>query len=235
MKTILAPVLLAFLTIGCGSIGRSPALPGQVADVSRHGSHLLNETLLMGDEWAEERSAGSIPAERPQGTTVQDSRSSVDGIPHWWDLGEEAANGADVAVLGDMNGDSAIGDCGPCECGETCVEGTCVFVGCQGKECGDDGCGGSCGDEAPCQIANEWGTCLGNLVCHEGQWTDCDAPVPGPEVCDGVDRCRRTQSSVHPVVQEFRYTSMHRNTPAGVGGAPNMPPNFSWIWPAGTV
>jgi len=47
-------------------------------------------------------------------------------------------------------------DCGQCGCGEVCQESTCVFLNCDGKECGDDGCDGSCGD------------CLEDYSCKEG-------------------------------------------------------------------
>ena len=36
-------------------------------------------------------------------------------------------------------------DCA-CNAGETCVMGECCLPDCEGLECGDDGCGGSCGD-----------------------------------------------------------------------------------------
>lgn len=43
-------------------------------------------------------------------------------------------------------------DC-QCQCGEDCVESACMATGCQGKQCGDDGCGnlcGLCGDQQVC-------------------------------------------------------------------------------------
>jgi hypothetical protein len=43
---------------------------------------------------------------------------------------------------------------------------------CEGKECGDDGCGGSCG------------TCLPGFACNEQQLCEC---VPAAETCDGKD------------------------------------------------
>ena len=46
-------------------------------------------------------------------------------------------------------------DCG-CACGEECQDGTCVFTACDGLECGDDGCGGSCG------------VCEGDAACTQG-------------------------------------------------------------------
>ena len=49
------------------------------------------------------------------------------------------ATGCSVAVLSDG------ATCGP-EASGTCLGGTCCVPACAGKQCGDDGCGGSCGD-----------------------------------------------------------------------------------------
>ncbi len=38
-----------------------------------------------------------------------------------------------------------------------------------------------------CEVANEWGTCAGKRVCLEGGLSACDAAVPAPETCNGVD------------------------------------------------
>ena len=56
----------------------------------------------------------------------------------------------DCAALGKACGDWGDGcggtvPCGVCGCGETCDQGACVFHGCEGKDCGSDGCGGECG------------------------------------------------------------------------------------------
>jgi len=59
----------------------------------------------------------------------------------------------DVALLEDCS--TCLVDC-PCGCGETCDAGICTFTACNGKECGDDGCGVSCGG------------CLGAQNCVEG-------------------------------------------------------------------
>jgi hypothetical protein len=39
----------------------------------------------------------------------------------------------------------------------------------------------------PCHRENEWGQCAGMRVCEEGGLTECDAPVPAQEVCNGLD------------------------------------------------
>jgi len=43
------------------------------------------------------------------------------------------------------------------------------------------------GLSTPCFIENELGTCTGHRMCTEEGLTDCDAPEPSEEVCDGVD------------------------------------------------
>lgn len=58
-------------------------------------------------------------------------------------------------------------------CGELSHCGTCV-PDCSGKECGDDGCGGSCG------------------ICDTGLWCDatglCQTQA-GPQTCEQIDTC----------------------------------------------
>ena len=39
-----------------------------------------------------------------------------------------------------------------------------------------------------CEVENGFGVCGGAITCAgPGGWTDCDADIPGPEVCDGKD------------------------------------------------
>ena len=38
-----------------------------------------------------------------------------------------------------------------------------------------------------CKVTNEYGCCEGTRMCTEQGLSDCDAPIPGPETCDGVD------------------------------------------------
>ena len=39
----------------------------------------------------------------------------------------------------------------------------------------------------PCELANQWGLCQGKRVCAQGGLSTCDAMVPAPEVCNGLD------------------------------------------------
>ena len=67
-------------------------------------------------------------------------------------------------------------DCG-CGCGEECFEDTCKFVACDGKDCGDDGCGGVCGECDPADVCA--------ATCEEGGL--CGPAFLEEELCDGVD------------------------------------------------
>ncbi len=39
----------------------------------------------------------------------------------------------------------------------------------------------------PCEVANEWGSCIGKRVCGDAGLSSCDALVPGEETCNGLD------------------------------------------------
>jgi hypothetical protein len=57
----------------------------------------------------------------------------------------------------------------------------------------DDDCDGQtdeglAGYSQPCSVSNEYGTCYSTIYCEPGYgWPTCDAPIPGPEQCDGLD------------------------------------------------
>jgi hypothetical protein len=102
-----------------------------------------------------------------QATTAQSNLMHIiyppgncDGAPNAWKYAE------DIGVTGDfilrVRGTAASGTCTP---------------SCGGKECGSDGCGGSCGD------------CSGGTVCKNGECVDdtcvtqCDGKDCGPDGC----------------------------------------------------
>ena len=63
-----------------------------------------------------------------------------------------------------------------CEPGETCHQDSCCAPDCGGKECGFDGCGGSCGDCPGPQNA-----CVNfKCICQP----DCDGKECGPDGCE---------------------------------------------------
>jgi hypothetical protein len=63
--------------------------------------------------------------------------------------------------------DTCPADCGCTECGKTCEGAVCIFTACDGVECGDDGCGGTCGS---CDIYHECqaGSCVSAPWCGDG-------------------------------------------------------------------
>ncbi len=76
---------------------------------------------------------------------------------------------------------SCASDCG-CGCGETCQGGACVFTACDGRECGDDGCGGACGECGAGEVCED-GTCVSapDVVILEVSpafgWDDEETPI----------------------------------------------------------
>jgi sucrose-6-phosphate hydrolase SacC (GH32 family) len=79
----------------------------------------------------------------------------------------------------------ADGDCG---CGDACRDGVCTYAACEGRVCGDDGCGHSCGG-CPEHYACEAGQCVyqpwcGDGNCDAGLGEDCSA-CPGDCPCTG--------------------------------------------------
>jgi hypothetical protein len=85
------------------------------------------------------------------------------------------------------------GDDGDCLWGFSCIEVASV-EGTQSKQCvyGAGLC--PCTEKAiklglwtSCTATHEAGSCEGKRVCTEAGLSDCDAPVPAPEVCDGID------------------------------------------------
>ena len=96
----------------------------------------------------------------------------------------------DVALLEDCS--TCLVDC-PCGCGETCDAGICTFTACNGKDCGDDGCGGSCGicgngeacQNGQCVVVNTWTDPTSDLTWQvtptggEMHWSDAKTHCAG--------------------------------------------------------
>jgi hypothetical protein len=86
----------------------------------------------------------------------------------------------------DPSGDNpidCIAGCDP-ECGEgqLCIEGECCTPNCTDKTCGDDGCGGSCGDCGAGTFCNDSSVCEDLPVCQPVETIACDAVVEGTTV-----------------------------------------------------
>jgi hypothetical protein len=85
----------------------------------------------------------------------------------------------DLVCNGEEDCDTCTKDCG-CADGQVCDGGTCVdcVPSCDGLDCGDNGCGGSCGDCAEEEECVD-GLCLG--PCDP----DCTDKVCGDDGCNG--------------------------------------------------
>ena len=73
---------------------------------------------------------------------------------------------------------------GDCPSGYQCVDGQCV------SESGTCNCPPyhvELGAATTCMSSNEHGVCQGTRTCTEKGLSDCDATVPAPEECDGLD------------------------------------------------
>ena len=75
--------------------------------------------------------------EKPRFSDLTSAGEMDTGGATW--CGDGACAGA-----GGENCGNCPADC-VCACGEMCDWDACVFINCEGKECGDDGCGGICG------------------------------------------------------------------------------------------
>jgi len=83
------------------------------------------------------------------------------------------------------------------QCGAWCP----CTPNCQGKQCGDDGCGGSCGQCPPGSNCNPWGMCSGTQMCGNGKCQagqgetcetcpqDCGQCPCGDGICNGNESC----------------------------------------------
>ena len=85
----------------------------------------------------------------------------------------------------------------PCPQGLECAEGKCVCVTkCDGKACGDDGCGGICGQCNPDSYCDDSGLCqpCGNEVCG-GPCGDCESGY----FCDTQGLCQTCATECNDV------------------------------------
>ena len=78
--------------------------------------------------------------------------------------------------------------CGSCPAGKKCVDGQCCVASCTGKDCGPDGCGGTCGT---CGTLSH---CTGIGIC-ECSWAACsDGCCAQGDVCSAATGkcCKQT-------------------------------------------
>ncbi len=136
-------------------------------------------------------------------------------IPHYSDfVGAQDSRGTDAGTTDERSGDGG-GEVAKPDIADmdqrVCIDDVCVCKpDCTGKQCGPDGCGGSCGDCSGCQsVCTDAGKCAAapeaDSECHDGDiyWKDtCGAwgekatecgeagCNPGSKVCaDCEDLC----------------------------------------------
>ena len=79
-------------------------------------------------------------------------------------------------------------DCPPgAKCAMDADEGTHGYCQPDAGECDCSGNSIAAGASTTCWVANGDGTCDGTRICDDDGLSACDASVPGPETCDGVD------------------------------------------------
>jgi len=156
--------------------------------------------------------------------------SDMKQLDLWKDAGPEVLDGGDAEDVGDAaevdspdyvctpttcevlgnecggpydDGCGGTVTCPSCtECGEECQSGSCVFTACEGKACGDDGCGGSCG-LCPEHYTCEGVTCVYVPWCGDG---NCDAAVG--ENCGScpVDCCTVPVDDPNELIADRHFT-----------------------------
>ncbi len=102
-------------------------------------------------------------------------------------------------IMGGEDCLSCVSDC-PCDENSQCQQGKCIancIPVCDGKECGDDGCGGSCGECAGSGVCLSDGTCMCIADCKgkecggDGCGGDCGT-CPEGEGCNPAGKCQCT-------------------------------------------
>ncbi len=88
-------------------------------------------------------------------------------------------------------------DCADCVCPApaVCLSGACCLPSCVDQECGDDGCGGSCGDCKLPLTCNELGLCAleggacGDAICSAIKLENCKT-CSEDCICPGASHCK---------------------------------------------
>lgn len=128
------------------------------------------------DVACEGRECGYVPCGLMCGTCAEGMTCTLDGVCVWdWEC---------PYLTGVFEcGPKPFGgyDWGSCPQGQTCTGGYCTeacLPDCAGKVCGDDGCGGSCGDcgDLLCNVSGvcggECSSCPAGITCHDIDFSD---------------------------------------------------------------
>ena len=107
------------------------------------------------------------------------NRSSYSAGTRNYDVGARLARSLEFCGDGQCNATENCGTCGDdCSCAlnEVCHDNECCAPDCDGKECGNDGCSGSCGSCSDGEI------CTGEGLCCT---PDCGGKACGDDGCGG--------------------------------------------------
>ena len=73
---------------------------------------------------------------------------------------------------------------GQCPPAYECMDGQCIS---QSGTCDCPAYHVKLQASTTCKVSNEHGICEGTRMCTDEGLSDCDAPTPAPEICDGID------------------------------------------------
>ena len=96
-----------------------------------------------------------------------------------------------------------------CEYGMVCAEQACCRSACEGRVCGDDGCGGTCGACADAQVCTPAGACCepdcGGKVCGDDSCGGSCGACDEASVCTANGRCEAGEARlvVVPALVDF--------------------------------
>lgn len=189
-------------------------------DADHDTADALADASDTADTQLPDQSDSELPPTCEPGTKYCDGleikRCNPDGLGYTWvkTCVDENPCTEDSCEEGKCIHDTPDGACcfPACEIGQICMGGECRCASmCVGKECGDDGCGGTCGEcpahnvctpDGQCSCipqcegkqcgdddcGSECGTCPDGNICQDGQCIcipNCDGKICGSDGCGG--------------------------------------------------
>jgi len=185
------PITAEDLGNSCGGVPVVGVCDGHTLHKCVDGEEVVADCLFYGRVcgWNEDGMDGygefdCVTQDDPPCAGIPDSGVCTGTVLQWCDTDTGETVTEDCADFGEGCGWTGSYYC----CHKT---GSCVPL-CNGKQCGDDGCGGSCGDCADTELCSENGLCLtckpnSPEACSDGS---CDDANPCTElVCDEIGGC----------------------------------------------
>ncbi|MFT5430100.1 MAG: hypothetical protein ACI9OJ_000773 [Myxococcota bacterium] len=179
--------IVLVLSSACADIGSGFDDVGSADDVQADGAS--NADVPLDDAVSAEVEQPSDTTDAPDSFDVPDVGPDTEEDAGKDDTGDEPDTDSPIDVADTETGPS----CTPCTSDSECALGSCVPYGNDGSFCGQDcsefGCSAdSEGAATTCkQVGAGGAVCTGTRSCTDGDLTECDAPEPGSETCDGID------------------------------------------------